>query len=271
MGVDRILREADCAKASLYSSYGSKDSLVIAYLTELDHTDRSRFALAIDGPLRPRREGVDVLRSGARQRIAARLSGLPLHERCERVPRRAIRTDRRSPPVGAHHPEWHSSRQRVDGGRRRRRDTSSCSTTVHLQRRRSSNPLSPSASPADWLTMPSPGPSPTASDTPSNHRDSITPGGVVRITTAMPRRRAFRAAICRHTCGNYIRRLPRSPRTTRSPARIRRVDRHVVAAIDRVVCLCQRWPVEVRFQRSGNYYRIWRSSTHDHLLPARPW
>jgi AcrR family transcriptional regulator len=49
VGVDRILREADCAKASLYSSYGSKDSLVIAYLTELDHTDRSRFALAIDG------------------------------------------------------------------------------------------------------------------------------------------------------------------------------------------------------------------------------
>jgi AcrR family transcriptional regulator len=49
VGVDRILREADCAKASLYSSYGSKDSLVIAYLTELDHADRSRFALAIDG------------------------------------------------------------------------------------------------------------------------------------------------------------------------------------------------------------------------------
>lgn len=47
VGVDRILREADCAKASLYSSYGSKDSLVIAYLTELDRTDRDRFALAI--------------------------------------------------------------------------------------------------------------------------------------------------------------------------------------------------------------------------------
>ncbi len=48
VGVDRILREADCAKASLYSSYGSKDSLVIAYLTELDHADRIGFARAIE-------------------------------------------------------------------------------------------------------------------------------------------------------------------------------------------------------------------------------
>jgi AcrR family transcriptional regulator len=49
VGVDRILREADCAKASLYSTYGSKESLVIAYLAELDLTDRKRFAQAIDG------------------------------------------------------------------------------------------------------------------------------------------------------------------------------------------------------------------------------
>jgi AcrR family transcriptional regulator len=49
VGIDRILREADCAKASLYSSFGSKDALVIAYLTELDVADRSRFAEAIQG------------------------------------------------------------------------------------------------------------------------------------------------------------------------------------------------------------------------------
>jgi len=48
VGVDRILREADCAKASLYSAYGSKDALVIAYLTELDLVDRNRFAQAIE-------------------------------------------------------------------------------------------------------------------------------------------------------------------------------------------------------------------------------
>jgi AcrR family transcriptional regulator len=49
VGIDRILREADCAKASLYSSFGSKDALVIAYLTELDVADRNRFAQAIEG------------------------------------------------------------------------------------------------------------------------------------------------------------------------------------------------------------------------------
>jgi AcrR family transcriptional regulator len=49
IGIDRILREADCAKASLYSTFGSKDALVIAYLTELDLADRSRFAHAVEG------------------------------------------------------------------------------------------------------------------------------------------------------------------------------------------------------------------------------
>ncbi|WIM86786.1 TetR/AcrR family transcriptional regulator [Candidatus Mycobacterium wuenschmannii] len=49
IGIDRILREAGCAKASLYSSFGSKDALVTAYLTELDSVDRDRFAQAIEG------------------------------------------------------------------------------------------------------------------------------------------------------------------------------------------------------------------------------
>jgi AcrR family transcriptional regulator len=53
VGIDRILREADCAKASLYSSYGSKDALIIAYLAELDAADRRRFAQAIEGTADP--------------------------------------------------------------------------------------------------------------------------------------------------------------------------------------------------------------------------
>ena len=48
VGVDRILREADCAKASLYSAFGSKDALVTAYLTALDVVDRDRFTRAIE-------------------------------------------------------------------------------------------------------------------------------------------------------------------------------------------------------------------------------
>lgn len=43
IGIDRILREADVAKASLYSLFGSKDALVIAYLKHLDEKWRSDF------------------------------------------------------------------------------------------------------------------------------------------------------------------------------------------------------------------------------------
>lgn len=43
IGIDRILRDADVAKASLYSLFGSKDSLVVAYLEELDSEWRKRW------------------------------------------------------------------------------------------------------------------------------------------------------------------------------------------------------------------------------------
>jgi AcrR family transcriptional regulator len=48
VGVDQILREAAVAKASLYSTYGSKDALVIAYLADLDQRDRNRYLLATE-------------------------------------------------------------------------------------------------------------------------------------------------------------------------------------------------------------------------------
>lgn len=41
IGIDRILREADVAKASLYSLFGSKDKLVVAYLESLDEQWRA--------------------------------------------------------------------------------------------------------------------------------------------------------------------------------------------------------------------------------------
>jgi AcrR family transcriptional regulator len=47
VGIDQILREASVAKASLYSTYGSKDALVLAYLTDLDHGDRNRWQQAV--------------------------------------------------------------------------------------------------------------------------------------------------------------------------------------------------------------------------------
>lgn len=49
VGIDRILADAGVARASLYSSYGSKDALVLAYLDHLDHRDRARWAEAVEG------------------------------------------------------------------------------------------------------------------------------------------------------------------------------------------------------------------------------
>ncbi|MGV0625893.1 TetR/AcrR family transcriptional regulator [Mycolicibacter minnesotensis] len=46
VGIDRILAESGVAKASLYSFYGSKDALVLAYLDALDHADRKRYQRA---------------------------------------------------------------------------------------------------------------------------------------------------------------------------------------------------------------------------------
>lgn len=40
VGIDRILREAGVAKASLYNTYGSKDELVVAYLRSVGDRDR---------------------------------------------------------------------------------------------------------------------------------------------------------------------------------------------------------------------------------------
>ncbi|MFE0750967.1 TetR/AcrR family transcriptional regulator [Gordonia sp. NPDC058843] len=43
VGIDLILRESGVAKASLYTAYGSKDALVVAYLERLDQADQNRW------------------------------------------------------------------------------------------------------------------------------------------------------------------------------------------------------------------------------------
>ncbi|NKY33449.1 TetR/AcrR family transcriptional regulator [Nocardia speluncae] len=47
VGIDRVLAEAGVARASMYSAYGSKDALVVAYLENLDRCDRARWHEAI--------------------------------------------------------------------------------------------------------------------------------------------------------------------------------------------------------------------------------
>ncbi|EYT57644.1 TetR family transcriptional regulator [Dietzia sp. UCD-THP] len=41
VGIDRILKEAKVAKASLYNTFGSKDELVVAYLRAMAERDRA--------------------------------------------------------------------------------------------------------------------------------------------------------------------------------------------------------------------------------------
>lgn len=44
VGIDRLIADAGVARASLYQHFGSKDSLVLAYLERVDRADRARYA-----------------------------------------------------------------------------------------------------------------------------------------------------------------------------------------------------------------------------------
>lgn len=49
VGIERLIAEADVARASLYQAFGSKDSLVVAYLEHADRADRERYTRALRG------------------------------------------------------------------------------------------------------------------------------------------------------------------------------------------------------------------------------
>jgi AcrR family transcriptional regulator len=46
VGIERIIAEANVARASLYQTFGSKDGLVVAYLNEQDAADRAAWQAA---------------------------------------------------------------------------------------------------------------------------------------------------------------------------------------------------------------------------------
>jgi len=54
VGIDRILEHAGVAKASLYSTFGSKDELVRAYLEQRQETRRARIERHLAGKRSPR-------------------------------------------------------------------------------------------------------------------------------------------------------------------------------------------------------------------------
>ncbi|MER0245883.1 helix-turn-helix domain-containing protein [Streptomyces sp. HSW2009] len=75
VGIERILAEADVARASLYQHYGSKDALIVAYLQRQDELDRvgyERAAKALTDSREDLRARVllvfDLAAKGARRR-----------------------------------------------------------------------------------------------------------------------------------------------------------------------------------------------------------
>lgn len=72
VGVDRILAEANAARASLYSAFGSKDGLIVAYLEARDARDRAVWASAADGVADPMERALlpfDLAESAAVRRL----------------------------------------------------------------------------------------------------------------------------------------------------------------------------------------------------------
>ena len=61
VGIDLVLREANVAKSSLYTCFGSKEALVIAYLEQLDQADRNRWTERTAKLTDPGRQGARIL------------------------------------------------------------------------------------------------------------------------------------------------------------------------------------------------------------------
>ncbi|MFC4947286.1 TetR/AcrR family transcriptional regulator [Pseudonocardia sp. GCM10023141] len=70
VGIERLISEADVARASLYQNFGSKDGLVAAWLRRQDQLDRAGFARATRGsaPADRIRAVFELAATGARRR-----------------------------------------------------------------------------------------------------------------------------------------------------------------------------------------------------------
>ena len=86
VGIDRIIDRADAARASLYSTFGSKDELVRAYLERRMEISTARLRAAIEAHTDPRERLLSVFDVQATVFGAARLSRLRLQPGHRRSP-----------------------------------------------------------------------------------------------------------------------------------------------------------------------------------------
>ncbi|AWB84883.1 TetR/AcrR family transcriptional regulator [Corynebacterium liangguodongii] len=106
IGIDRILREADVAKASLYSLLGSKDNLVIAYLERLDEEYRQRW---LDRTAGSREEDDKILAffdMAIEEEPAKGFRGSPFLNAANEYPRPETDSERRIVATATAHRQW---------------------------------------------------------------------------------------------------------------------------------------------------------------------
>lgn len=106
IGIDRILREADVAKASLYSLFGSKDKLVIAYLESLDEQSRSAYAERCQGMTEPEQKILAFFDQCIEEQPKADFRGSHFQNAANEYPRPETESEREIVAVVHNHRQW---------------------------------------------------------------------------------------------------------------------------------------------------------------------
>lgn len=106
IGIDRILREADVAKASLYSLLGSKDNLVVAYLERLDEEYRARWEARISPGMETDEKILAFFDMAIEEEPKKDFRGSPFLNAATEYPRPETDSERRIVAAAAAHREW---------------------------------------------------------------------------------------------------------------------------------------------------------------------
>nr|WP_040423164.1 TetR/AcrR family transcriptional regulator [Corynebacterium lipophiloflavum] len=106
IGIDRILREADVAKASLYSLLGSKDNLVVAYLEELDKGYRARWQARTENTRETDAKILAFFDMAIEEEPQKGFRGSPFLNAANEYPRPETDSERRIVAAATAHREW---------------------------------------------------------------------------------------------------------------------------------------------------------------------
>ncbi|QYH19076.1 TetR/AcrR family transcriptional regulator [Corynebacterium aquatimens] len=106
IGIDRILREADVAKASLYSLLGSKDNLVVAYLERMDEEYRERWTERANAVHDVDSKILAFFDMAIEEEPAKNFRGSPFFNAATEYPRPETDSERRIVETSLNHRRW---------------------------------------------------------------------------------------------------------------------------------------------------------------------